>query len=151
MSEVKAKKPFWKKWWVWVVAIIVIAAANGGEEQPSQPTQEASSQPEATQEAPAQQPVAEQPKPEEPKKEEPPANKPSMNKAEFDQLKSGMTYEEASAIIGGPGEVISESGNPGDQFHTVMYQYEGEGDLGANANLMFQGNKLQNKAQFGLK
>ncbi|SHH37497.1 DUF3862 domain-containing protein [Desulforamulus hydrothermalis] len=81
----------------------------------------------------------------------PSANKPTISKEEFDQLKSGMSYEEATAIIGGPGVVISESGNPGDQLHTVMYQYEGEGDLGANANLLFQGNKLQNKAQFGLK
>ncbi|NTV91008.1 MAG: DUF3862 domain-containing protein [Clostridiales bacterium] len=80
-----------------------------------------------------------------------PANKPTMTKAEFDQLKSGMTYEEATAIIGGPGEVLSESGNAGDEYHTVMYQYKGEGGFGANANLMFQGNKLMNKAQMGLK
>jgi hypothetical protein len=78
-------------------------------------------------------------------------NKPTITKAEFEQLKSGMTYEEATAIIGGPGEVISESGNKGEALYTVMYQYKGEGDLGANANMMFQGNKLQNKAQMGLK
>lgn len=78
-------------------------------------------------------------------------NKPTMTKAEFDQLKSGMTYEEATAIIGGPGEVMSESGSKGEDLHTVMYQYKGEGDFGANANLMFQGNKLNNKAQMGLK
>lgn len=81
----------------------------------------------------------------------PPANKPSVNMAEFEQIKSGMTYEEVKNIIGGPGQVLSESGNPGEQFHTVMYQYEGEGSLGANANFMFQGGKLVNKAQFGLK
>jgi len=74
-----------------------------------------------------------------------------MHKAEFDQLKSGMSYKECTAIIGGPGEVVSESGSPGDQFYTVMYQYKGEGELGANANLMFQGDKLANKAQMGLK
>jgi hypothetical protein len=32
-----------------------------------------------------------------------------------------------------------------------MYKYKGEGELGANANLMFQGDKLANKAQMGLK
>jgi hypothetical protein len=32
-----------------------------------------------------------------------------------------------------------------------MYQYEGEGELGANASFTFQGGKLVNKAQFGLK
>lgn len=36
-------------------------------------------------------------------------------------------------------------------FWTVMYQYKGEGQMGANANFMFQENKLQNKAQFGLE
>lgn len=78
-------------------------------------------------------------------------NKPEISKVEFDQLKSGMTYEEAIAIIGGPGEVISESGNKGEALHTIMYQCKGEKGLGANANIMFQGNKLQNKAQFGLE
>ena len=80
-----------------------------------------------------------------------PANKPTMTMAEFTQLKTGMSYEEATKIIGGPGEVMSESGSKGDPAHTVMYTYKGEGDLGANANLMFQGDKLMNKAQFGLK
>jgi len=80
-----------------------------------------------------------------------PVNKPTMNMAEFSQLKSGMSYQEATAIIGGPGEVMSESGSPGESLHTIMYMYNGEGDMGANANLMFQGDKLQNKAQFGLK
>jgi hypothetical protein len=32
----KTKKPFYKKWWVWVIAIIVIFAVSGGdEEQPA--------------------------------------------------------------------------------------------------------------------
>ena len=75
----------------------------------------------------------------------------TMTMSEFTQLKDGMSYEEATKIIGGPGEIMSESGTKGDALHTVMYQYKGEGDLGANANLMFQGNKLKNKAQFGLK
>lgn len=77
-----------------------------------------------------------------------------MTKAEFDQLKTGMTYDEATKIIGGPGEVISESGTKGGDglnIHTVMYQYKGEGSLGANANMMFQDEKLITKAQMGLK
>lgn len=77
--------------------------------------------------------------------------KASKTMAEFTQLKDGMTYEEATAIIGGPGEVLSESGSPGEALHTIMYSYKGESGLGANANIMFQGNKLNNKAQFGLK
>ena len=33
-SKVKVKKPFYKKWWVWVLAIIIIIAiASGGDEE----------------------------------------------------------------------------------------------------------------------
>lgn len=81
----------------------------------------------------------------------PAPNGPTMTMVEFTQLKDGMSYEEATKIIGGPGEVMSESGSKGDPAHTVMYTYKGEGSLGANANVMFQGEKLINKAQFGLK
>jgi hypothetical protein len=61
-----------------------------------------------------------------------------------------MTYEEVTAIIG-EGELLSETGEKGSQFYTVMYSWSGSGDLGANMNAMFQGNKLQSKSQFGLK
>ena len=69
---------------------------------------------------------------------------------EFNQIQNGMTYDEVVAIVGGEGNLISESGDKGTDFYTVMYDYTGEGDLGANASFMFQGNKLQNKSQFGL-
>jgi len=36
-------------------------------------------------------------------------------------------------------------------LHTIIYSWDGEGEIGANANFTFQGGKLQNKAQFGLK
>ncbi|APC42738.1 hypothetical protein A7L45_16230 [Clostridium estertheticum subsp. estertheticum] len=74
-----------------------------------------------------------------------------MTKAKFTEIQNGMNYEEVTKIIGGPGEVLSESGTKGDAYYTVMYQYEGIGSMGANSNLMFQGNKLMNKAQLGLK
>ena len=74
-----------------------------------------------------------------------------MTMAESEQLQNGMTYEEATVIIGGPGELSAETGSPGDQYYTVIYQYEGDGSVGANANLTFQANKLQMKAQAGLK
>lgn len=78
-------------------------------------------------------------------------NKPTISKVEFDTIQNGMTYEEVVSIIGSDGEVLSEAGEAGTDLHTVMYSYEGEGDLGANANFTFQGGKLQAKAQFGLK
>jgi hypothetical protein len=33
MSEKeKVKKPFWKKWWVWVIALLIIVIANAGKD-----------------------------------------------------------------------------------------------------------------------
>lgn len=84
----------------------------------------------------------------EPKKKE---NKPTISKDEFDAIENGMTYDEVTKIIGGPGEVISEVGKKGEQFYTVAYMFKGEGSTGANANFMFQEGKLETKAQFGLK
>lgn len=134
-----------KKLSVLTVATAAIVALSGCGSDTSQPVQQAT----APAEKPVEQPAAEQPPADEQPKEE--KNSPKMSKAEFDVIKSGMTYEEVTAIIGGPGELVSESGSPGEEFHTVMYQYEGEGQIGANANLMFQGGKLVNKAQFGLQ
>jgi hypothetical protein len=62
-----------------------------------------------------------------------------------------MTYEQVKEIIGTDGELMSESGDKGTEYYTVMYMWKGEGSSGANANFMFQGGKLNNKAQFGLK
>jgi Domain of unknown function (DUF4352) len=61
----KVKKPFYKKWWVWLLGVIIIAAAasGGGEE-----TEQASTEPK--EETKAEQPKKEEPKKEEPKKEE---------------------------------------------------------------------------------
>jgi hypothetical protein len=78
-------------------------------------------------------------------------NKPTITKAEFDAIENGMTYEKVTEIIGGTGEVMSEAGEKGTQFYTILYTFKGEGSLGANANFTFQGGKLQAKAQFGLK
>ena len=55
-----------------------------------------------------------------------------------------MTYDEVIAIVGGEGNLLSESRDKGTEFYKVMYYYTGEGDLGVNASFMFQGNKLQN-------
>jgi outer membrane protein assembly factor BamE (lipoprotein component of BamABCDE complex) len=75
----------------------------------------------------------------------------TINMAKFEQIQNGMTYEQVQQIVGGEGSVVSESGQKGTEYYTVMIEYKGEGNLGANASLMFQGNKLDNKSQFGLK
>lgn len=74
-----------------------------------------------------------------------------ISKAEFNEIQNGMTYEEVVSIIGVEGELLSEVGEKGTQFYTVMYVWYGETGLGANANALFQGGKLNSKAQFGLE
>jgi len=71
--------------------------------------------------------------------------------SEFNQISNGMTYAQVSSIVGGEGNLQSELGEVGTQFHTVGYGYDGEGSMGANAILMFQGGKLSMKSQHGLK
>lgn len=128
-----------------LIVIGAIAAALGGGDDKKETT---SSEPKQETQAPA---AKEEVKKEEPKKEEAPKNKPGISKAEFDQIQNGMSYDEVKAIIGSDGEVLSESGQAGEQFHTIMYKWDGEKGFGANANFMFQEGKLQNKSQFGLK
>ncbi|MEK3955348.1 DUF3862 domain-containing protein [Psychrobacillus sp. FSL K6-1464] len=70
---------------------------------------------------------------------------------EFNNIANGMTEEEVFEIVGGAGDISSESGDKGTDFYTIMYEYSGEDGFGANASLMFQGGKLQNKSQFGLE
>lgn len=139
-KEVSVKKPFYKKWWVWVIAVILVAAMTNPSEEGVTTENEAAPVKQDTQ---VEKPVSQEP--------ETPKVDPNISKAEFDKLENGMTYEEVVAIIGGEGEVMSEVGVKGDQFYTVMYTYEGEKGFGSNANFTFQDGKLQAKAQLGLK
>jgi hypothetical protein len=75
----------------------------------------------------------------------------TITKAEFDKIQNGMSYDEVTAIIGGQGELQVEGGTKGNPDYTASYSYKGDGDIGANAQLMFQGGKLNMKAQMGLK
>lgn len=76
---------------------------------------------------------------------------PEVSLEQFNQVQNGMTTEEVFAIVGGEGEIQSETGEVGTDFYTVMYSYPGESGLGSNVSFMFQGDKLQNKSQFGLE
>ncbi len=71
---------------------------------------------------------------------------PVVTKAEYDLLSEGMSYREAVAVIGAPGEEISRSDLAG--FTTIMYSWMNPN--GSNMNAMFQNDKLVQKAQFGL-
>jgi Beta-lactamase inhibitor (BLIP) len=77
-------------------------------------------------------------------------NKEGISKEEFEQVKDGMTYEEVVKVVGVEGELLSETGEKGSQFHTIMYSWEGANGWGANANMTFQNEKLVSKAQFGV-
>lgn len=133
------KKSIFKRWYFWgIVAVVIIGLANASDDA------------EVEKVAPAAEPVVETIKEpvKEPKKA--PKEDPGISKEEFNAIENGMTYEEVVKIIGGEGEVLSEVGEKGDQFYTIMYMYNGEEGFGSNANFTFQGGKLSAKAQFGL-
>lgn len=77
------------------------------------------------------------------------SNDPGISATEFAQLRNGMTYEQAQSIVGSSGELVSDSEIAG--IHTFAVKWDGERGLGANANVMFQNNKLVMKAQAGLR
>jgi hypothetical protein len=67
--------------------------------------------------------------------------------AEFNEIETGMTWEEVVAIAGQPTEELSR--NKIADIETVMYQWTNP--FGPNMNVMFQNGKVVQKAQFGLK
>ena len=63
-----------------------------------------------------------------------------------------MTYKEVCEIVGGEGTLGSSVDlDMGDEYKTEIYQWTGNGSIGANANVTFQGGKVVSKAQVGLK
>lgn len=73
---------------------------------------------------------------------------PVVTLTQFNQLRDGMSYKEAVAILGSEGVEQSSSNVAG--IKTVMYAWNGN-TFGANMNAMFQDDKLVQKAQFGLE
>jgi hypothetical protein len=79
------------------------------------------------------------------------AGEGSITKEEFDQIKTGMTYEQVVKIVGSEGVQAAESGDPKSKEYTTIYDFSGSGEIGANASFTFQGGKLITKAQTGLQ
>ena len=76
----------------------------------------------------------------------------SISLEEFNKIETGMTYKEVCDIIGGEGTLGASSDiGLGDEYKTEIYQWTGDGVLGANANVTFQGGKVFSKAQAGLR
>lgn len=69
--------------------------------------------------------------------------------AEFNQIQTGMTYDEVVAIVGSPGEILSTSTVGG--YTVTMVSWYGDAYSGANANVTFSNGEVTAKAQFGLK
>jgi Domain of Unknown Function with PDB structure (DUF3862) len=67
---------------------------------------------------------------------------------EYNSLQNGMNYEQASRIIGDPGQEMSRSEMSGTPL-TIMYSWQNSD--GSNMNAIFQNDELITKAQIGLK
>ncbi len=76
----------------------------------------------------------------------------SISLEEFNKIETGMTYEEVCNIVGGEGTLGSSVDiGVGEEYKSEIYQWTGDGSIGANANVTFQGGKVISKAQIGLK
>lgn len=83
-----------------------------------------------------------------------PTNPPTVTKEEFLAIETGMTYEEVVAIIGGDGELSSESsfGEGEYKIETQLYIWYGEGDIiRGNMSVIFQNGEVTSKSQYGLE
>lgn len=69
-----------------------------------------------------------------------------VTKSQYDQISDGMTYEQVASIIGHSGNEMSRSDLGG--IDTVMYLWQNSN--GSSMNAMFQNDRLESKAQFGL-
>ncbi len=79
-------------------------------------------------------------------------NPPTISLEEYNAIRTGMNLQEVTDIVGSSGTMISEVDlGLGYEYRTVMFQWDGEGSLGANANVTFQGGQVISKAQFGLE
>jgi hypothetical protein len=76
-------------------------------------------------------------------------NKSSITMDEFCQIKTDMPYNAVVEIIGAGGTVISETKI--NNYETIIYEWEGEGCMGANANITLGNGRVASKAQYGLK
>ncbi|MBO4694217.1 MAG: DUF3862 domain-containing protein [Clostridia bacterium] len=75
----------------------------------------------------------------------------TISRDEFEKIETGMTYDEVCEIVGGEGTLGSNVDIGDEEYKTEIYQWSGEGTVGANANVTFQGGKVVSKAQIGLE
>ncbi len=68
---------------------------------------------------------------------------------EYNQIDTGMTYDEVVEIVGSAGTVSSEVESGG--YKIVIVTWYGNGLTGSNANVTFTNDAVTAKAQVGLK
>lgn len=68
---------------------------------------------------------------------------------EYNKIETGMTYEKVVKIVGSKGTVSSQVEMNG--INNIIITWYGNGLAGSNANVTFMNNKVQGKAQVGLK
>lgn len=73
------------------------------------------------------------------------AAKATMDK--YNQVETGMTYDEVVAIMGGDGELSSDTKIAG--VSSKLYMWDGE-DIASNCSITFSDGKVSSKSQFGL-
>lgn len=76
-------------------------------------------------------------------------NSEYITKDEFNQIKTGMSYDEVCEIIGSAGTLSSSVSSNG--ISISIYTWYGGGMAGANANVTFTNDSVTGKAQVGLK
>lgn len=68
---------------------------------------------------------------------------------EFNQIETGMSYEDVTKIIGSDGTLNSSVSANG--YTVEIYTWYGNGTAGSNANVTFTNGSVSGKAQIGLK
>lgn len=78
-----------------------------------------------------------------------PVQTPAMSMAEFNQIQPGQSYDYVVSIVGGPGELSTQTVF-GDYTGSI-YTWNGVGGIGANAIVQFQNGLVIGKSQIGLE
>ncbi|WP_407309598.1 hypothetical protein [Desulfosporosinus sp. SB140] len=79
------------------------------------------------------------------------SNPLTISKAKYNQLKYGDTYEKIKSLLGGTGDIVTESGTKGSKGYAVTYLCHVKSPSGAEVFLAFKDNKLVNKMEVNLQ
>ncbi|TGE32571.1 DUF3862 domain-containing protein [Desulfosporosinus sp. Sb-LF] len=79
------------------------------------------------------------------------SNTLTISKAKYNQLKYGDTYEKVKGLLGGTGEVVTESGIKGSKDYTATYLCHVKSPSAGEVFLAFKDNKLVNKMEVNLQ